>query len=114
MAKQTKVVAHVVDEIHRVTALECFLIGYQQPDIDDYAVHLPHSGTNLAITSVVPIESLLESNNFLDDMKNLSSECQESFGSLQPHSMKEFFAAMTKHLHEVCKARVRGCGHFSW
>ena len=90
MAKQTKVVAHFVDGIHRVTTLECVLIGYQQPDTDDYVARLPHSGTNLAITSVVPIESLLESNNFLDDMKNLSSECQQSFGSLQPHSKKDF------------------------
>jgi len=108
MAKQTNVVAHVVDEIHRLTALEFVLIGYQQPDTDNCAVRLPHAGTNLAITSVVPLESQLESKNFLDDMKNISPECQQSFGSLQPHSKRYFFAAMIKHLDEVC--RVRGLG----
>ena len=100
MARQTKVVAHVVDGIHRVTALECALMGYKPPDTDDYALCLPHAATNLAITSTVPVVSHLESENFLDDMKRMSSECQQSFGSLQPHSKKEFFAAMIKHLDE--------------
>ena len=108
VAKQTKVVAHLVDGLHRLTALECALIGYQQPDTDDYAVRLPHAETNLAITSVVPLESQLESKDFIEDMKNMSSECQESFGSLQPHSKKVFFAAMIVHLDELCKGmRVR-------
>ena len=85
--------AHVIDGIHRLTALECVLRGYQQPDTDNYAVRLPHAGTNLPITSMVPPELDLESKDFLDDMKKISSECQQSFGSLQPHSKKDFFAA---------------------
>ena len=102
LAKQTKIVAHVLDGIHQLTALECLLIGYQQPDTDNYAVRLPHAGTNLAITSMVPPELDLESKDFLDDMKRISSECQQSFGSLQPHSKKVFFAAMIVHLNELC------------
>lgn len=103
LAKQTKIVAHVLDGIHRLTALECLLIGYQQPDTDNYAVRLPHAGTNLPITSMVPPELDLESKDFLDDMKKISSECQQSFGSLQPHSKKVFFAAMILHLNEQIK-----------
>jgi hypothetical protein len=103
LAKQTKIVAHVIDGIHRLTALECVLRGYQQPDTDNYAVRLPHAGTNLAITSVVPLELDLESKDFLDGMKKISSECQQSFGSLQPHSKKDFFAAMIVHLNELCR-----------
>ena len=106
LAKQTKIVAHVVDGIHRLTALECVLIGYQQ-QTDNYAVRLPHAGINLAITPVVPLELDLESKDFLDDMKKISSECQQSFGSLQPHSKKVFFAAMIRHLNELCKSGRR-------
>ena len=108
LAKQTKIVAHVIDGIHRLTALECVLIGYQQPDTDNYAVRLPHAGTNLAITSSVPLQSHLESTDFIKKMKKISSECQQSFGSLQPHSKKVFFAAMIVHLNELCEGmRVR-------
>ena len=104
LAKQTKIVAHVIDGIHRLTALECVLIGYQQNTFksNNYAVRLPHAGTHLAITSSVPLQSHLESTDFIKKMKEISSVCQQSFGSLQPHSKKVFFAAMIVHLNELC------------
>jgi hypothetical protein len=103
LAKQTKIVAHAVDGIHRLTALECVLIGYQQPEEDDYAVRLPHAETSLAINAMVPTETELRDEDFINIMKDISSECQQSFGSLQPHSKKVFFAAMIRHLDELCK-----------
>ncbi len=112
MAKQTKIVAHVVDGIHRLTALECVLIGYQPPEADDYAVRLPHAETSLPIIATVPTKTELSDKDFINEMKRISSECQQSFGSLHPHSKKEFFAMLIQDLNEVCKPRRRGARQF--
>ena len=99
VAKQTKIVAHALDGIHRLTALECVLIGYQPPTADDYAVRLPHAETKLAMTAMVPTETELNNTDFINKMKKISSECQQSFGSLHPHRKKEFFAHLIKDLN---------------
>jgi hypothetical protein len=49
VAKQTKVIVHVVDGIHRLTALECALISYKSSDdapLHHYYLRLPHAEKN--------------------------------------------------------------------
>ena len=49
---------------------------------------------------MVPTETELNT-DFINEMKNISSECQQSFGSLHPHRKKEFFALLIKDLNEA-------------
>jgi hypothetical protein len=49
VAKQTKVIVHVVDGTHRLTALECALISYKSSDdtpLHHYHLRLPHTEKN--------------------------------------------------------------------
>ena len=107
VAKQTKVIVHVVDGTHRLTALECALISYKSSDdilLHHYHLRLPHSEKNLSIIAILPTDAELTS-NFVDQMKCLSSQCQTSFGSLHPHGKKQFFAAMIEDLDLECKKK---------
>ena len=107
VAKQTKVIVHVVDGTHRLTALECALISYKSSDdtpLHHYHLRLPHAEKKLSITAILPTDAELTS-NFVDQMKCLSSQCQTSFGSLHPHGKKQFFAAMIEDLDVECKKK---------
>ena len=49
VAKQTKVIVHVVDGTHRLTALKCALISYKSSDdtpMHHYHLRLPHAEKN--------------------------------------------------------------------
>ena len=107
VAKQTKVIVHVVDGTHRLTALECALISYKSSDntpLHHYHLRLPHAEKKMSIIAILPTDAELTS-NFVDQMKCLSSQCQTSFGSLHPHGKKKFFAAMIEDLDMECKKK---------
>ena len=107
VAKQTKVIVHVVDGTHRLTALECALISYKSSKdtpLHHYHLRLPHAEKKLSIIAILPTDAELTS-NFVDQMKCLSSKCQTSFGSLHPHGKKQFFAAMIEDLNVECKTK---------
>jgi hypothetical protein len=107
VAKQTKVIVHVVDGTHRLTALECALISYKSSDdtqLHHYHLRLPHAEKQLSIIAILPTDAELTS-NFVDQMKCLSSQCQTSFGSLHPHGKKQFFAAMIEDLYVECNKK---------
>ena len=102
VAKQTRIVAHIVDGLHRLTAVECVLIGYQQPK-NDVRLYVEHAAFDLMVVAIVPNEQHLSLDAKFDaQMKAISAKCQESFGKGQPHRKKEFFASMLRVLDSRC------------
>lgn len=103
VAKQTRIVAHVVDGLHRLTAVECLLIGHQQKK-NDVRQYVEHAALDLLVVAMVPNEQHLSLDaKFHARMKEISAQCQESFGKGQPHRKKEFLASMLQVLDSRCR-----------
>jgi len=106
VAKQTRIVAHVVDGLHRLTAVECLLIGYQEPE-NSVRSYVEHAAFALQVVAMVPNEQHLSLDaNYDAQVKAISAKCQESFGKGQPHRKKEFFASMLRDLDSRCRCEM--------
>jgi hypothetical protein len=102
VARQTKVVGHVVDGIHRLTALEYALIGYNYNPSDEeeekfikkYQRTLPHAGRKVNISAILPTEQDFLDDKFLNKMRALSCSHQVSLGKMHLHGKKIFYSTM--------------------
>lgn len=108
VAKQTGVITHCVDGIHRWTGVECVLNGHgtdweEKERITDYHNTLPHSKVNI-ISKVIPLTDshVNSAEAFTSAMKRLSSHAQKKIGCLQPLGKKVFFKLMIELLHKDC------------
>ena len=91
VAVQTKVVGHIVDGIHRLTALE-------------YALVTPSAKKscmlNLRTKVYVPTQL---SSAFVQRMQNLSNQTQNQQGCLKDHGRREFYSFLINQLEETCR-----------
>jgi len=111
-ARQTKVVAHIVEGTHRIAALECALGGYtyspnendDQMLIEIYLKSLPHAEkkVNIRAIPVPPNQGGLEDGSFASNMRVISAQAQVSVGKMQPHGKKIFYAIMIEKMRVVC------------
>ena len=96
LASVTKIVVHIVDGIHRVTAIDCTLIGYLSPSNDDdarntineYGKSLPHQYKEISMTTYIPLEI---DEKLLQKMKRISSKIR----ALQVHRCCTIFGILT-------------------
>ena len=112
VAKHTQVVGHIIDGLHRLTALESALIGFDDNRLNDKrlndnrqlggSIGLPAAEFVIVIKTFIPTDEVLNDASFLEHMKALSSTIQNSIGCLQRHKKKEFFAMMIQGLEEKC------------
>ncbi|MFM6170978.1 MAG: hypothetical protein ACKPB4_02345 [Sphaerospermopsis kisseleviana] len=108
VAKKTHVVGNIIDGLHRLTALESALIGFNDSRLNNNrpfggSIGLPAAEFVIVIKTFIPTEEVLNNASFLENMKALSSSIQNSIGCLQPHKKKEFFAMMIQGLDEKCR-----------
>ena len=109
VALQTRVVAHCVDGIHRMTALECGLNGFSgqmddKQSITTYHNTLPHSKMMINSMVILLTESHVKNGeSFIAAIKNLSSVTQNNCGCLQKLGKKVFFRRMIQLLDTFCE-----------
>lgn len=90
LARRTKVVVHIVDGIHRLTALEYALVWPLTKQ--EFTMELE---TNVCCPTQV-------NNAFVTKMLNLSNETQNQQGCLKDHGKKEFYKELIQLLDNVC------------
>ena len=90
LARQTKVVVHIVDGIHRLTALEYALVWPLTKQ--EFTMELE---TNVCCPTQV-------NHAFVTKMRNLSNETQNQQGCLKDHGKKEFYKELIQLLDNVC------------
>ncbi len=93
LARRTKIVVHIVDGIHRVTAADCVLIGYtgsqhaneeEKKAIVDYATRSPHKKLQVRVICFIP-EEINEGYRTL--MKEKSSHIQKMANLQRDHTV---------------------------
>ena len=106
LARETKIAAHFVDGIHRVTAMDFTLTGWCSPNDDDdaternnYCQRLPHQHKNIDMTTFIPAEI---DEKLLQYMKILSSEIQSLASSQVPHNVRDIIANEMMRLSKTC------------
>jgi hypothetical protein len=115
LAKETKIVIHMIDGIHRVTALDCALVGFDQNnrsdgtvgqalpwDIIEYARKLPHKHkvTNL---QVYFLQGGANWSSELHRYQQLSYQIQQMAGQQMPHTVREIINHEITHLAQKCE-----------
>ncbi len=93
MAKKTKVVVHIVDGIHRLTALKYALVFPKAMKI---------CTLDLKIKAYLPTEL---SPNFVSQMQTLSNQTQMQQGCLKDHGRREFYSCVIGLLDKECRCR---------
>ena len=101
LAKETKIVIHLIDGIHRVTALDCALVGFDQNhdgavgqqypvDINKYASLLPHKdkGVNMQVYFLPECTTDTDSSTLLKNYQDLSFKIQDYWGKQMPHTFR--------------------------
>jgi hypothetical protein len=106
LARVTKIVGHVVDGIHRVTALDYVLTGTrthnneeEEKAIKNYSDRSPHQDKKVTMTIYTPqkIDEVL-----LTFMKALSSRIQHSANKQTPHNIRDILCNEIKILAKKC------------
>jgi hypothetical protein len=105
VAKQTKVVAHICDGAHRVSAIDCAMTGIlPSTEVENnYHERLTHANVLIQASVQIPDDEQLSSNQFVEMMKSQSQISQESFGRQQPHGVKHFLAYLMNEMNTKCK-----------
>jgi hypothetical protein len=107
LARETKIVAHFVDGIHQVTAMDFTLIGWCSPNDDDdatkarnnYCQRLPHQDMNIDMNTFIPA---VIDEKLLKYMKRLSSVIQTMACSQVPHNVRDIIANEMTRLWKRC------------
>ena len=106
LASATKIVVHIVDGIHRVTAIDFTLIGWRSPNddeettaIENYFERHPHQ--HKMITMATHIPQVIDQ-QLLHDMKRLSSQIQKIASSQVPHNLRDIIANEIMRLAKTC------------
>jgi len=109
LANQTMVVAHIVDGIHRVTAIDCAYTGYSYISttedkalIKEYSTKLPHKKTMMSIHVHIPTDV---NDKFVKQMNIFSKDIQCYGDKNMPHSIRNFLANEIQTLHSLCIER---------
>ena len=116
LAKETKIVIHLIDGIHRVTALDCALVGFDQNhdgavgqqypvDINKYATLLPHKdkGVNMQVYFLPECTTDTDSSTLLKNYQDLSFKIQDYWGKQMPHTFREIIHHEMTHLAKRCE-----------
>ena len=105
IARETKVVAHILDGNHRIAALEYALGGHTYAKDSGmmlrYLLNLPHADTKLNIRAMLHIGPQLAT-TFANDMRKISASAQVEIGKMQPHGKRIFYTLMIDRLRESC------------
>jgi hypothetical protein len=105
LARATKIVAHIVDGLHRVTALNCALLGYRTSETTDatpiqkYLDDCPHENYRVRMITYVPTKVDEE---FRDKMFAKSTEIQLQLSKQLPHTLCEILHDEILNLHKKC------------
>ena len=115
LARVTKIVGHVVDGIHRVTALDYVLTGTRTHDneeeekaIKNYGDSSPHQDKKVTMTIYTPQKIDEE---LLTFMKALSSRIQCSANKQTPHNIRDILCNEIKILAKKCDSDDDGVPH---
>ena len=99
VAKKTKVVMSIVDGAHRLSAFECAMTGILPFAVEsNYHKRLTHANVLLGSLILIPDHDKLHSGTYVDEMKTLSQQSQESFACQQPHGLKNFVTQLMKEI----------------
>ncbi len=105
-ARVTKIVGHVVDGIHRVTALDYVLTGTithndeeEKKAIKNYSDRSPHQDKKVTMTIYTPGKINEE---LLTNMKALSSRIQSLANKQTPHNIRDILCNEIKILAKKC------------
>jgi len=108
LARQTKIVVHIVDGIHRVTTADCVLIGYTGPQhankeekdaIRNYATRSPHKNLKVRVNCFTP-EKINERYRTL--MREKSSHIQKMANLQRDHTVLDILGNKMKILAKKC------------
>ncbi len=91
LAKKTKVVVHIVDGIHHLTALKYALV---------FPKAIKICMLDLKIKAYLPTEL---SPNFVSQMQTLSNQTQTQQGCLKDHGRREFYSCVIGLLDKECR-----------
>ncbi len=115
LARVTKIVGHVVDGIHRVTALDYLLTGTrthnneeEEKAIKNYGDRSPHQDKKVTMTIYTPQKIDEE---LLTFMKALSSRIQCSANKQTPHNIRDILCNEIKILAKKCDSDDDGVPH---
>jgi len=96
LARKTRIVAHCVDGIHRVTAFDCALLGLVNTTIELGGVLDFLGNKKINIIAFTPT-AITE--DFADVMKGKSNEIQRSLTQNLPHTLRDFLHQEMRNLH---------------
>jgi hypothetical protein len=103
LARQTGIVAHTVDGIHRVTAFDCALLGLGTSTTVGEPDHHPLLG-NRKITVIVFTPTAI-TEKFAEIMKGKSNEIQRSLTQNLPHSLRDFLHEEMNNVKNICATK---------
>ena len=110
VAKKTKVVMHIVDGAHRLSAIECAMTGILPSDKvkSNYHERLTHANVLLTAYAMIPDDDHhLSSADFVEEMKTQSKLSQESSSRQQPHGARQFLAHMMQHVNSTTTSYIK-------
>jgi hypothetical protein len=98
LARETRIVAHSVDGIHRVTAFDCALLGLSNTTLEPGGLDVLGK-KNINIIAFTPT-AITE--HFADAMKGKSNEIQRSLKQNLPHTLRDFLHQEMGNLNSNC------------
>ena len=106
LALSTKVVAHVLDGQHRLTALDCVLAGFLPDEnkefpFETYGANYPHCGKSVQINCYFPV-SLDE--DVAKNMKTMAVKFHESLGMAEDHNVLHYLRSEYERLVRECNS----------
>ena len=104
IAWQTKIVAHVVDGIHRFTAVDMVQVGFNSClEPKEIVERDSLKDINVRIRTVVPSEI---TNVFVDGLLKISAESQEKCARQEEHSILQFLLDNIPELRTECEEQT--------
>jgi hypothetical protein len=103
LARATRIVAHMVDGIHRVTAFDCALLGLGTTTTEPGAL-CSLGKKRIKMITFAPTEM---DENYYHTMRNKSKEIQRTLSQNLPHTLREFLHAEMLNLDSICGMGAR-------
>ena len=97
VAWETGVVAHVIQGLHRLTALDFLFVGWNLTDNNvSYGVNNPHKNKFVQVRTTIPQG---DGSEFVQHLTEISARSQNTSAKLQEHSLIEFLKHELQSLH---------------
>jgi len=98
LARATRIVAHMIDGIHRVTAFDCALLGLGTTTTEPGAL-CSLGKKRIKMITFAPTEM---DKKYYDTMRDKSNEIQRALSQNLPHTLREFLHAEMRNLDSIC------------